>query len=123
MEEARREGQAALRDHHEGSVAFRLCGLWECWTDKASGEVIRSCTIITTDPNEVCAPIHDRMPVIINPADYGKWLGEQPVEPVRLLRMLRPFPTETMTCLPVDARVGNVKNDDTALIQLTEEVR
>jgi putative SOS response-associated peptidase YedK len=113
--EARREGQAALRDHNEGSVGF--AGLWERWTDKASDEVVRSCTIITAEPNEVCAPIHDRMPVIVDPADYGKWLGEEPVDPVRLLGMLRPFPAGKMMCFPVDPRVGNVKNDDAALIE------
>jgi putative SOS response-associated peptidase YedK len=43
---------------------FGFAGLWERWTDKASGEVVRSFTIITTTPNEVCAPIHNRMPVI-----------------------------------------------------------
>jgi len=101
---------------------FGFAGLWERWKDRVSGEVVRSCTIITTEPNEVCAPIHDRMPVIIDPAEYGKWLGEEPVDPVRLLGMLRPFPAEKMTCFPVDARVGNVKNDDAALIQGVEAV-
>jgi len=101
---------------------FGFAGLWERWKDRVSGEVVRSCTIITTEPNEVCAPIHDRMPVIIDPAEYGKWLGEEPVDPVRLLGMLRPFPAEKMTCFPVDARVGNVKNDDATLIQLVEAV-
>ena len=101
---------------------FGFAGLWERWKDRVSGEVVRSCTIITTEPNEVCAPIHDRMPVIIDLAEYGKWLGEEPVDPVRLLGMLRPFPAEKMTCFPVDARVGNVKNDDATLIQLVQAV-
>ncbi len=80
-----------------------------------SGEVIRSCTIITTTPNEVCAPIHDRMPVIVSSVDYGKWHGEEPVDPVRLLGMLKPYPAESMMAFPVDPRLGNVKNDDAAL--------
>src|SRR6266849_9879398 len=96
---------------------FGFAGLWERWKDKASGEVLRSCTIITTTPNEVCAPIHDRMPVILDPAEYGKWLGEEPVDPVRLLMMLKPYPAEAMTCFQIDARVGNVKNDDAALTE------
>jgi putative SOS response-associated peptidase YedK len=95
---------------------FGFAGLWERWKDKASGEIVRSCTIITTTPNEVCAPLHDRMPVIIDPADYGKWLGEEPVDPVHLFGMLRPFPAEQMMSFPVDARVGNVTNDDAALL-------
>ena len=68
----------ALSEHIIQFVAglFGFAGLWERWKDKASGEVIRSCTIITTEPNEVCAPIHNRMPVIVAPEDYGRWLGE-----------------------------------------------
>lgn len=60
---------------------FAFAGLWERWTDKANGETIRSCTIITTTPNEVFAPIHDKMPLILPPQDYGRWLDEEPVEP------------------------------------------
>ena len=55
---------------------FGFAGLWERWKDKVSGEIVRSFTIITTEPNEVCAPIHDRMPVIVDQANYGKWLRE-----------------------------------------------
>jgi putative SOS response-associated peptidase YedK len=57
------------------------------------------------------------MPVIVAPEDYAKWLGEDEVDPVRLLQMLRPFSAEKMTCSPVDRRVGNVKNDEAALIE------
>src|SRR5690348_5913773 len=96
---------------------FALAGLWERWKDRASGEIVRSCTIITTTPNEVCAPIHDRMPVILDPENYGRWLGEEDADPVRLLMMLTPFPAERMTCFPVDPKVGNVKNDEPALME------
>ncbi len=95
---------------------FGFAGLWERWKDKASGEIVRSFTIITTTPNEVCAPIHDRMPVIVAPQDYGKWLGEDEADPVRLLQMLKPFPADAMMAFPVDAKVGNVKNDDATLV-------
>ena len=96
---------------------FGFAGLWERWKDKASGEITRSCTMITTTPNEVCAPIHDRMPVIVDPADYGKWLGEDRADPVRLLMMLKPYPAEAMTAFPVGPEVGNVKNDAAGLIE------
>jgi putative SOS response-associated peptidase YedK len=95
---------------------FGFAGMWERWTDKASGEVVRSFTIITTTPNDVCAPIHDRMPVIIEPANYGRWLGEEPADPMRVLMMLKPFPAEQMEAYPVGAAVGNVKNDEAALL-------
>src|SRR4029077_15903931 len=95
---------------------FGFAGLWERWKDKASGEIVRSFTIITTTPNEVCAPIHDRMPVIVAPQDYGKWLGADAADPVRLLHMLKPFSADAMMAFPVDAKVGNVKNDDASLV-------
>jgi putative SOS response-associated peptidase YedK len=95
---------------------FGFAGLWERWKDKTSGEIVRSCTIVTTTPNAVCAPIHDRMPAIVAPEDYGKWLGEDEADPARDLQMLKPFPADAMTAFPVDARVGNVKNDDAALL-------
>jgi putative SOS response-associated peptidase YedK len=58
------------------------------------------------------------MPVIVAPEDYAKWLGEDEADPVRLLQMLKPFPAEAaMKAFPVDVRVGNVNNDDAALIE------
>ena len=96
---------------------FGFAGLWERWKDKASGEVVRSCTIITTTPNEVCAPIHDRMPVILDPTNYGKWIGEEECDPMRLLMMLKPYPAEAMMAYPVDPKVGNVKHDDATLVE------
>jgi putative SOS response-associated peptidase YedK len=78
---------------------------------------VRSFTIITTTPNEVCAPVHDRMPVIVAPENYGKWLGEEEADPMRLLLMLKPYPAEVMMTFPVDAKVGNVKNDYATLIE------
>jgi putative SOS response-associated peptidase YedK len=95
---------------------FGFAGLWERWKDKASGEIVRSFTIITTTPNEVCAPIHDGMPVIVAQEDYGKWLAEDAADPVRLLQMLKPFSADAMMAFPVDAKVGNVKNDDASLV-------
>lgn len=58
----------------DGGV-FALAGLWERWEPKAGGELIESCTILTTEPNTLMAPIHSRMPVIIPPASYASWLS------------------------------------------------
>jgi len=96
---------------------FGFAGLWERWKDSTSGETIQSCTIITTEPNEICAPIHDRMPVILDPKDYGKWIAEEPAEPMWLLKMLKPFPADKMMAFKIGPRIGNVKNDDAALIE------
>jgi putative SOS response-associated peptidase YedK len=62
------------------------------------------------------------MPVIVAPEDYGKWIGENEADPVRPLQMLRPFPAEAMMAFPVDARVGNVKNDEANLIEAVATV-
>ena len=96
---------------------FGFAGLWERWKDRASGQAIQSCTIITTAPNEVCAPIHDRMPVILSPESYARWLGEEPSDALHLMAMLKPYPAEAMEAYPVSSRVGNVKNTDAALFE------
>jgi putative SOS response-associated peptidase YedK len=93
-----------------------LAGLWENWKSPAS-EWVRSFTIITTTPNELCAPIHNRMPVILPPETWPAWLGEDPAEPAQLKAMLAPYPADRMTCWAVDKRVGNVKNNDPSLVK------
>jgi putative SOS response-associated peptidase YedK len=57
---------------------FGLAGIWENWQEPTSSEWIRTFAIITTDSNELVAQIHDRMAVILAPADYARWLGEEP---------------------------------------------
>ena len=86
-----------------------LAGLWETWRSSAQ-ETIRSFTIITTTPNELCAEVHNRMPVILPPEIWAVWLDEEPVEEATLKGLLAPYPAEQMTMWAVDKRVGNVKN-------------
>jgi putative SOS response-associated peptidase YedK len=93
-----------------------LAGLWENWRSTA-GEWIRSFAIITTTPNELCAELHNRMPVVLRPDAWPEWLGEEPADPARLKAMLRPYPAEEMACWTVSTRVGNVKNNDASLIE------
>jgi putative SOS response-associated peptidase YedK len=76
---------------------FTFAGLWERWKEPASGETVRSFTIITTTPNALCAPVHDCMPVILDPVDYPIWLGETPATGNELQALLRPFSTERRT--------------------------
>ena len=96
---------------------FGFAGLWETWTDQASGETIRSCTIITTAPNAVCAPIHNRMPVILDPGDYVRWLGERPVTSNELQEMLRPYYGKPMKATKIGPKIGNAKNEGPELVQ------
>jgi hypothetical protein len=69
-----------------------LAGLWENWRDRSTGERIRSFAIVTTEPNELCARLHNRMPVVLGPEAWPAWLGE---EPIRWYRPPRPV---THTC-------------------------
>jgi putative SOS response-associated peptidase YedK len=94
----------------DGSV-FAFAGLWDRWKDRQTGQVLESFTIITTDPNELMEQLHNRMPVIIDAKDYGRWLD--PGDPARLpVDLLRPYDAEKMKAWKVSARVGNVRNDD-----------
>jgi len=98
-------------------MPFAFAGLWEIWLPK-NGEPLETFTILTTDPNEVVAPIHNRMPVILEPKDYIRWLdsGDQARPPADLLR---PYPAEHMRAWPVGDRVGNVRNNDPQLLEPT----
>src|SRR5260221_1691980 len=100
----------------EGSpMAF--AGLWERWNDPASGETLRSFTIITTAPNALCAPIHDRMPVILDAADWQTWLGEVPARRDELRALLQPYPAERMEAHMIVPEICNVTNDNAGLIE------
>lgn len=90
-----------------------LGGLWESWR-APDGEVLRTCCIITTGPNAVMDPIHDRMPVILAPEQWQAWLTA-PVENVEPL--VRPYDATVMQAWPVDRRVSKTQDDDAALIE------
>jgi putative SOS response-associated peptidase YedK len=95
-----------------------MAGLWP-WKNPEDGQWLRSCTIVTTEANEMMAPIHDRMPVILGSEDREKWLGEVPANSNQLKAMLKPFRSARMTSWPVGKAVGNVKNDMPDLIART----
>jgi putative SOS response-associated peptidase YedK len=88
-----------------------LAGLWENWRS-AAGEWVRSFAIITTQPNELCAELHNRMPAVLKPEMWPAWLGEQPATVPELKAMLAPLPFRDMVCWPVGPRVGNVNNNN-----------
>ena len=97
---------------------YAFAGLWERWHSK-EGPVLETFTILTTDPNELTEPIHNRMPVILEPSEYSRWMeaGDPARPPVDLLR---PYPAEKMLAWPVDNRVGNVRNDDAQLLDAVQ---
>jgi putative SOS response-associated peptidase YedK len=88
--------------------------LWERWKDKVTQEPLETFTILTTEANELTAAIHNRMPVILAPRDYERWLT--PGDPAQLpVDLLRPKSAEEMTIWKVGAAVGNVRNNDASL--------
>jgi putative SOS response-associated peptidase YedK len=93
-----------------------LAGLWENWRSP-DGEWMRTFAIITTTPNELCARLHNRMPVVLKREAWPLWLGEEAADASALKALLAPFPSDGMTCWPVSARVGNVKNNDASLVE------
>jgi putative SOS response-associated peptidase YedK len=113
--EGKKKQPHAIMRRDRAPLAF--AGLWERWQDKANGESIRSCTIITTTPNAVCVPIHDRMPVILDESNYARWLGEEPADSDALCAILKPCPSEALESYPVDARVGKVRNEGAELME------
>jgi putative SOS response-associated peptidase YedK len=101
----------------DGSL-FAFAGLWDRWKDKATGQELETYTIITTDANELIhgMSIHDRMPVILKPADYSRWLNTE--DPHRLpLDLLRPYEAEQMKAWKVGQGVGNVRNNGPELCE------
>ncbi len=89
---------------------FAFAGLWERWQAPAD-EVIESCTILTTDANDLTQPIHDRMPVILNPKDYDLWLDPEIKGPALLQPLLQPYPSEEMMVVPVNPKVNKASYD------------
>ena len=95
-----------------------MAGLWERRQPR-EGAALETFTILTTVPNELMAPIHNRMPAILAVRDYPRWLspGDSARPPMDLLR---PFPAEEMLAWPVSARLGNVRNNDPRLLDRFE---
>ncbi|WP_019849668.1 SOS response-associated peptidase [Desulfitobacterium sp. PCE1] len=90
---------------------FGLAGLWDTWTSPA-GEVIHSCTIITTVANELILPLHDRMPVILSREAESIWLDPNVTDSQLLKSLLTPYPAEQMSVYEVTSRVNSPKFDN-----------
>lgn len=100
--------------HEMGGGIVSLAGLWEIWQSPDGGE-LETCTILTTTPNGLMEPIHDRMPVILHPLDYDMWLApDTPVD--QLHHLLRPFDAERLAAYPVSTAVNKPLNDSPDVI-------
>lgn len=99
----------------KGGAPFAFAGLWEHW--EREGKTVESCTIIVTEANDLVRTIHDRMPVILPPGDYDRWLDPKLQDPAALKPLLRPYPADEMEAWPVATLVNSPKNDRPELIE------
>jgi putative SOS response-associated peptidase YedK len=116
------------RDDPDGKTPFAVAradgdpvafaGIWEHW-QSPEGETLRTFATITTNANRMVGQIQDRMPVIVEPADWSLWLGEVEGDPTTLLR---PAQEDVLRIWPVNKKVGNVRNDGPDLIEPVAEV-
>lgn len=95
---------------------FAFAGLWDAWKDPANGEWLQTFAIITITANELMVQVHDRMPVILHPKNYDRWLkrGETQQPPIDLLR---PYEAEEMTATEANPRVGSPKNNGPEMLE------
>jgi putative SOS response-associated peptidase YedK len=116
--EWRRDGKAKtpMRIHDEAGGILALAGLWTGRQDEATGEWVRSFTIITTRPNAFMASIHDRMPVVFPPDSWETWLDPTPRDASELRAMLEPSDAVGLAAYAVGTLVNNARNDGPALI-------
>jgi putative SOS response-associated peptidase YedK len=104
------KGKIPMYIQLESHDPFAFAGLWEIW-NSTDGSEIRSCTIITTRPNEFMSSIHNRMPVILPEDQYGLWLTPGEMDPEILLPLLQPYTAKPLSAYPVSKVVNNPKYD------------
>jgi putative SOS response-associated peptidase YedK len=104
--------------HLKDEAPFAFAGLWDAW--RAPDESwLFSFSIVTTRANALMAPVHDRMPVILKPGDYDRWLDvEADAAP---LDLLRPYAAEAMACAPANPKVGNTRNNGPEMLECPTE--
>jgi putative SOS response-associated peptidase YedK len=102
--------------HLRDGQPFAFAGLWERWQRWDEDEIL-SCTLITTDPNDVVRDVHNRMPVNLPTTTYDQWLHTGAKEAAGLLELLRPYPAEEMTATPVGLGVNNPRFDGPACVE------
>jgi putative SOS response-associated peptidase YedK len=102
--------------HRPGRAAFAMGGIWERW--HGPDDVwINSFAILTTRPNALVSPIHDRMPVVIAPADYARWLASDELDADGIEDLLAPWEPGDWKAQPVSTHVNKVTNDDPACLE------
>ena len=100
----------------KNNSVFGFAGLYDVWRDK-QGKEIKTYTIITTEPNALVEPIHNRMPAILEKQDEDEWLNPDETEPQRIIKLLRPYPAQEMQAYAVSRLVNSPANDTKEMIE------
>lgn len=106
--------------HMREGGPFGIAGLWESWRGEG-GEVIESCVLLTCAANGTIRDVHHRMPVILDPSDYGRWLDSDQRDTASLEDLLAPCPDDWLDVIPVGRHVNNPRNDDPACLLRADE--
>jgi putative SOS response-associated peptidase YedK len=101
---------------------FFLAGLWDCWHEGKPDQVA-SYTLMTTEPNELAATVHDRMPVMLHASHVPRWLDPTVTDPEAVADLLGPYPAEEMASRPVSRKVSNPQSEGPELIELDDSAR
>ena len=115
-------GKVPFWFHLKSGEPFFLAGLWDCW-HPGKPDALASYILMTTEPNEVAAQVHDRMPVLLHARDVPRWLDPALTDTERVTDLLGPYPAEEMQARPVSRRVSNPDNEGAGLIELDDSVR
>ena len=115
------EGKFPYHIRLKSGEVFGMAGLYDSWTD-AEGKELRTCAIITTEANELMAPIHNRMPVIIRPEDEALWLDPEVTEPEHLQPLLVPYAASEMEAYPVSTAINRPASDSEDVFRPVEKV-
>jgi len=106
--------------HARSGVPLAFAGLWETWTGP-NGEELDTVAIVTTAANPTLAPLHDRMPVIVPPEDFDRWLDSDHVDAAAAAALIVPAPETLLETWPVSTDVNRVANDNARLIEAVAE--
>lgn len=109
-------GKTPMLIHLEDDELFAFAGLWESWKAQ-DGQMVHSCTILTTEPNALMAEIHDRMPVILSKSDEQVWLDPNVQDPELLQELIKPYQRLGLEAYEVSGAVNSPKNNGQELIQ------
>lgn len=117
------DGKQPYYIHMTDKQPFALGGIWDAWTNP-QGKILESCSILTTAPNEVVKPIHNRMPVIIEPKDFDLWLNPAIQESEKVKPLLKPYTASTMVAYPISTFVNSPRNQgEQCITKLVEKTK